>query len=278
MLRLVSMAMPDSRPIGVFDSGMGGLTVLSELVQKLPNETFLYLGDTARVPYGSRSPRTVRRYSLEIASFLEQHDIKMLVVACNTATAHALPQLTERMKVPVIGVIEPGVRALLSSTRSRKVGVIGTRSTIKSAAYETEIQKLDPGVTVVSQACPLFVPIVEEGWMNKDFTRLAIREYLAPLRDQGVDAVVLGCTHYPLIRAAIQQEFPGFSLIDSSIEMAGAVSASVRATGIEAAGSGSVKILVTDVTEQLSSLQNLFFPHPVSGVEEILLPELSTTP
>ncbi|MCE9598457.1 MAG: glutamate racemase [Spirochaetia bacterium] len=267
--------MPDSRQIGVFDSGMGGLTVLSELVQKLPGETFLYLGDTARIPYGSRSPRTVKRYSMEIASFLEQHDIKMLVVACNTATAHALPDLTARMNVPVIGVIEPGVRALLSATQSGKVGVIGTRSTIKSAAYETEIHKIDSSVKVVSQACPLFVPIVEEGWMNKEFTRLAVREYLGPLHDQGVDAVVLGCTHYPLIRHAIALEFPEFKLIDSSVEMAGAVSAAVHATGIASAGKGSVRIMVTDVTEQLSSLQDLFFPHPVAAVDEILLPEIS---
>lgn len=270
--------MPDSRPIGVFDSGMGGLTVLSELVLSLPAEQFLYLGDTARVPYGSRSPRTVLRYSLEIASFLEGHNIKMLVVACNTATAHALEDLKKRMSVPVVGVIEPGVRALLSRTKTGKVGVIGTRSTIKSGAYERAIQSADPSVSVVSQACPLLVPIVEEGWMNKEFSRLAVREYLTGMSESGVDAVVLGCTHYPLLRSVIASEFPGFELVDSSVEMSRAVSAIVSEKNLSSAGPGGVRIMVTDVTEQVADLQNLFFPHPVERTEEVVVPELQTEP
>lgn len=266
--------MADPRPIGVFDSGMGGLTVLSELVRRLPNERFIYLGDTARVPYGSRSPRTVLRYSLEIAAFLGQSDIKMLVVACNTATAHALLELRARMSIPVIGVIEPGVRALLSRTKSRKVGVIGTRSTIKSGAYETAIRGIDPGMDVTSLACPLFVPIVEEGWMDKDFARLAVREYLTALQDHGVDAVVLGCTHYPLLRRAIESEFPSFTLVDSSVEIADAVTAMIQERDAASNGPGSVRILVTDVTEQVSDLKRLFFPHPVETIEEVVVPEL----
>lgn len=267
--------MPDSRPIGVFDSGMGGLTVLSELVQSLPAEQFLYLGDTARVPYGSRSPRTVLRYSLEVASFLEGHNIKMLVVACNTATAHALEDLKRRMSIPVVGVIEPGVRALLSRTKTRKVGVIGTRSTIKSGAYEREIHREDPSVSVVSQACPLLVPIVEEGWMNKEFSRLAVREYLTPMSGS-VDAVVLGCTHYPLLRSLIAEEFPGFALVDSSVEMSRAVAAIVAQKNLASSGPGGVRIMVTDVTEQVADLQSLFFPHPVERIEEVIVPELHT--
>lgn len=266
--------MPDSRPIGVFDSGMGGLTVLSELVQALPYEQFLYLGDTARVPYGSRSPRTVLRYSLEIASFLSQHNIKMLVVACNTATAHALEELKKRMPIPVVGVIEPGVRALLARTKKKKVGVIGTRSTIKSGAYEREIRREAPDVAVVSQACPLFVPIVEEGWMNKEFSRLAVREYLTPMSESGTDAVVLGCTHYPLLRTLIAEEFPGFELVDSSVEMSRAVAEIVREQGLAAAGAGGVRIMVTDVTEQVADLRTLFFPHPVERIEEVIVPEI----
>jgi len=208
-------------PIGIFDSGIGGLTVAHAVMQQLPRESVTYFGDTARVPYGPKSPETVRRYSLEIASFLVQQQIKTLVVACNTATAHALPALRESLTIPVIGVIEPGARAAVRATRNGHVGVIGTAGTIKSGAYERALRALEPGLRITARACPLFVPIVEEGWIDHEATRLIAREYLEPLLREEVDAVVLGCTHYPLLKAVIADVLgPDVALIDSAEETA----------------------------------------------------------
>jgi glutamate racemase len=208
-------------PIGIFDSGIGGLTVAHAVMQQLPRESVTYFGDTARVPYGPKSPETVRRYSLEIASFLVQQQVKTLVVACNTATAHALPALRESLTIPVIGVIEPGARAAVRATRNGHVGVIGTAGTIKSGAYERALRALEPGLRITARACPLFVPIVEEGWIDHEATRLIAREYLEPLLREEVDAVVLGCTHYPLLKHVIADVLgPGVALIDSAEETA----------------------------------------------------------
>ena len=214
-----------SRPIGVFDSGIGGLTVVSALRKVLPNETIYYLGDTARVPYGGKSAATVERYSLEIAEMLLGQDCKAIVVACNTASALALPRLEEMSPVPVMGVIRPGAEAAVAATRNRHIGVIGTRATIKSGAYERAIQSLDEVVQVTARACPLFVPLIEEGWLEGEITDRIVRQYLAPLLDEGVDAVVLGCTHYPLLRPAIER-FLGdkVQLVDSAQNCAAAVS------------------------------------------------------
>ena len=169
-------------------------------MQQLPHESLTYFGDTARVPYGPKSPETVRRYSLEIASLLVEQGIKTLVVACNTATAHALPALRESLTIPVIGVIEPGARAAVRATRNGHVGVIGTAGTIKSGAYERALRTLDPSLRITARACPLFVPLVEEGWIDHEATRLVAREYLEPILRERVDALVLGCTHYPLLK------------------------------------------------------------------------------
>ncbi|HKN66886.1 MAG TPA: glutamate racemase [Gemmatimonadaceae bacterium] len=208
-------------PIGIFDSGIGGLTVAHAVMQQLPRESVTYFGDTARVPYGPKSPETVRRYSLEIAAFLVQQQIKTLVVACNTATAHALPALRESLTIPVVGVIEPGARAAVGATRNGHVGVIGTAGTIKSGAYERALRALEPGLRITARACPLFVPIVEEGWIDHEATRLIAREYLEPLLREEVDTVVLGCTHYPLLKRVIAEVLgPGVALIDSAEETA----------------------------------------------------------
>ncbi|HUO51035.1 MAG TPA: glutamate racemase, partial [Gemmatimonadaceae bacterium] len=185
-------------PIGVFDSGLGGLTVVHELRRQLPAERLIYFGDTARVPYGPKSPDTVRRYAAEITEWLIAQGVKAVVVACNTATAHALPMLRERFPLPVIGVIEPGARAAVRASASGRIGVIGTSGTIASGAYERAIRALRPGAEVTSRACPLFVPLVEEGWLDTPATRLVADEYLRPLAEHGCDALVLGCTHYPL--------------------------------------------------------------------------------
>jgi len=212
------------RPIGVFDSGIGGLTVVSALRSLLPNENINYLGDTARVPYGGKSQPTVERYSLEIAAMLLAENAKMLVVACNTASALALPRLQETFSVSVTGVIFPGAQAAVSATRNGHIGVIATRATINSGAYERAIQSISTDVRVTSHACPLLVPLIEEGWLNNDITDQMIHHYLDPLLSEGIDTLVLGCTHYPLLRPAFARILgPEISLVDSAQNCAGAV-------------------------------------------------------
>ncbi|PYK25074.1 MAG: glutamate racemase [Verrucomicrobia bacterium] len=216
--------MSNPRPIGVFDSGIGGLTVVKALRGRLPNETILYLGDTARVPYGSKSPETVQRYALELAQMLVQKNAKAMVVACNTVSSIALPLLTRKFSVPVIGVIEPGARAALEATRNRHVGVIGTRATIRSGAYEKALRATDNNVLVSSRACPLLVPLIEEGLLDDDVTDRVIVRYLEPLLSEGIDTLVLGCTHYPLLSVAIGRALGGeITLVDSAQNCATAV-------------------------------------------------------
>lgn len=212
------------KPIGVFDSGIGGLTVVSALRELLPNERICYLGDTARVPYGGKSAATVERYSLEITAMLLAQDCKTIVVACNTASALALTTLESSTPVPVVGVIQPGAAAAVAATRNGHIGVIGTRATIRSGAYERALLALDPAVRITARACPLFVPLIEEGWLEGEVTDRIIRQYLTPLVEQGVDTLVLGCTHYPLLRGAIRR-FLGASvqLVDSAQNCARAV-------------------------------------------------------
>lgn len=209
------------KPIGVFDSGIGGLTVVRALLDELPNESIVYFGDTARVPYGPKSAETVRRYALQIGEWLVTQGVKVIVVACNTATAHALGDLREALPVPVIGVIEPGARAAVNATRGKAVGVIGTAGTIASGAYERAIKALSPTLHVEMKACPLLVPLVEEGWLDHDATRIVVHEYLTPLRSANIDTLVLGCTHYPLLAATLAAEAgESVQLIDSARETA----------------------------------------------------------
>lgn len=215
------MANRSTSPIGIFDSGLGGLTVVREVMRQLPHERIVYFGDTARVPYGPKSPETVRRYSLEISRFLIAHDVKAIVVACNTATAHALSVLKRELAIPVIGVIEPGARAAVAATRRGELGVIGTAGTIGSGAYERAIRAIAPDVEILARACPLFVPLIEEGWLDSEATRLIAREYLAPLQSSNVDTLVLGCTHYPLLKPLLAELLgPDVALIDSAQETA----------------------------------------------------------
>lgn len=213
-----------ARPIGVFDSGIGGLTVVSALRTLLPDESIFYVGDTARIPYGSRSEATVQRYSLEIAAILLAEQAKTVVVACNTASAVALPQLEKKLPVTVTGVILPGARAAIAQTRTGHVGVIGTRATIKSGAYERALHSLNPDVRVTARACPLLVPLIEEGWLQSAITDKIIMQYLGPLLEEGIDTLVLGCTHYPLLRDAIARLLgEGITLVDSAANCASAV-------------------------------------------------------
>jgi glutamate racemase len=213
-----------SRALGVFDSGIGGLTVAAALRELMPMENIYYIGDTARVPYGGKSQLTIERYAIEITGLLLREDAKVIVVACNTASALAIPKLEELYKVPIIGVIEPGARAAVAATRKGHVGVIGTRATMYSKAYETAIHAIDPEVRVTSQACPMLVPLIEEGWLNDTISDQVIRRYLEKLVRAEVDTLVLGCTHYPLLKEAIQRFVgPEVTLVDSAYNCAAAV-------------------------------------------------------
>jgi glutamate racemase len=218
-------ALERERPIGVFDSGFGGLTVARSLAHRLPRESILYFGDTARVPYGSKSPDIVRRFSREAARFLRSRDIKLLVVACNTATAHAWKMLSQELDIPVVGVIEPGATAAVAATRSGRIGVLGTAGTIASGAYDLAVRRrLGEEGRVYAQPCPLFVPLVEEGWIDHPVVRAVAAEYLRPLKEVDVDVIVLGCTHYPLLRSVLQDEVgPDVTLVDSGEETAAEV-------------------------------------------------------
>lgn len=195
----------NAKSVGIFDSGVGGLTVAGEFARTLPHERIVYLGDTARVPYGSKSPEVIKRYAERCADFLVSQDIKLLIVACNTASAFALEHLQARLTIPVIGVIEPGARAAVAASKRKHIGVIGTTGTIASGAYARAIRALDPGIMVEERACPLFVPLAEEGWTTHAATELVAETYLADLKRTSLDCLVLGCTHYPVLRDVIQK-------------------------------------------------------------------------
>lgn len=209
------------KPIGVFDSGIGGLTVVKEVIKLLPYENIIYFGDTARVPYGIKSKETIIKFSLENTLLLLQRDVKMIVVACNTSSSLALPVIRRHFKIPILGVIMPGAKEAVYATKNKRIGVIGTRATINSGAYEEEIKRLDSAVKVFSQSCPMFVPIVEEGWANDAITKKIIEKYMQPMKSRGIDTLILGCTHYPLLKSKIQQVMGnGVTLIDSAQQVA----------------------------------------------------------
>ena len=233
------------KPIGVFDSGIGGLTVVKALRDLLPREEIYYIGDTARVPYGSKSASTVERYSFEIARMLLAENAKAIVVACNSASAVALPRLQEKLSVPLLGVIEPGAAAAAKATKTGRIGVIGTRATIKSCAYESALRQLNKDLEIIARPCPLLVPLIEEGWLRDDVTDRAIARYLTPLVDSGIDTLVLGCTHYPLLREAFAR-FLGSSvtLVDSAQNCARAVAELLNEKQIAASHSSSGRLTV----------------------------------
>jgi glutamate racemase len=262
--------MTNPAPVGVFDSGIGGLTVAHEVIRQLPHESIVYFGDTARVPYGPKSPDTVRRYSREIAAFLRDQGVKSIVIACNTATAHALAVLREEMDMPVIGVVEPGARAAVAATRQGHIGVIGTTGTIKSGAYERAIRALDPDVLVTPRACPLLVPLVEEGWTDHEATRSIAREYLQPMLDANVDTLVLGCTHYPLLKRLFREVLgPDVRLIDSAEETAAETARTLEAEGIAADANAdpTYRFIASDDPLQFLQLGQRFLGGSMEGVE-----------
>lgn len=266
--------MTNTAPIGVFDSGIGGLTVVRELERQLPSESIVYFGDTARVPYGPKSPDTVRRYADEITHWLLDQGVKAVVIACNTATAHALPRLRETLPVPVIGVVEPGARAAVRATRDGHVGVIGTAGTIASRAYEKAIHAIAPSLEIIARPCPLLVPLVEEGWLDHDVTRMVVHEYLGPLEEAGVDTLVLGCTHYPLLKRVLGEELgEGVRLIDSAEETAADTGRVLAERGL-AAPTGSrprYRFVASDAPEQFLRQGQRFLGETVERVETVTL-------
>jgi len=256
-------------PIGVFDSGIGGLTVARSVIQQLPHESLIYFGDTARVPYGPKSPDTVQRYSREIATFLQGEGVKAIVVACNTATAHALATLRAEFEMPIIGVVEPGARAAVAASRTRRIGVIGTVGTIKSGAYERAIRALSPDVSILARACPLFVPLVEEGWIDHEATRLVAREYLAPFVDAEIDTLVLGCTHYPLLAPLLGELLgPDVRLIDSAAETAAEAARTLGTERMLAGGDEpTYRFVASDDPLMFLQLGQRFLGGAIEGVE-----------
>ncbi len=266
------------RPIGVFDSGIGGLTVARELLRQLPGERLVYLGDTARTPYGSKSPATLVRFALETGRFLARKGVKMLVVACNSSSAYSLPALRQAMKVPVVGVIDAGARAAVGRRKGQRIGVIGTHATVRSGAYQRAIRALEPGAKVRVQACPLFVPLVEEGWARHKLAFEAAREYLLPLRREGVDSVVLGCTHYPLLKPVLAKVLgKDIALVDSARETAREVKELLEATHLARRGPKapfrSHQFYVTDQPESFAALGRRFLGHALD-VKQVRLAEL----
>lgn len=262
------------RAIGVFDSGVGGLTVLKSLRKVLPNERLLYFGDTARVPYGPKTREVVTRFSLEIGHFLEERQIKLLVVACNSASALALPSLKAALRVPVIGVVQPAVRVAVAASRTGTIGLIGTEATVASGAYQRALRGMARGPRIVSAACPLLVPLVEEGWWRHPVTERVAAGYLRPLRRTRMDALILGCTHYPLIKPLLQRlAGRGVRLIDSGEETAREVKGLLEADHLRrTAGRGMADFFVTDGPDRFRRLAKRFLGGACSRVRVVRFP------
>ena len=253
-------------PIGVFDSGVGGLTVVREIMRNLPNEEIVYFGDTARVPYGSKSKETVTRYSRQIVRFLQSKEVKAIVVACNTASAYALETIKKELDIPIIGVVEPGARVACETTVNDRIGVIGTEATVHSGIYTSFIRRQKPDVQVVSKACPLFVPLVEAGYVDhssadkQQITKLVIAQYLTEMREAGVDTLILGCTHYPLLKTMIG-EFMGreVTLVDPAKTAAHHLERLLSERGLRADHpTGQAHFYVSDVPDSFAQTADLF--------------------
>lgn len=258
--------------IGIFDSGIGGLTVFAAVRRLLPNETLLYLGDTARVPYGTKSAETVIRYARECGGFLVERGVKAVVVACNTASAFALPDLAARLELPVLGVIRPGCRAALEASAGKGIGVIGTAGTVGSNAYGSVLKELHPGVRVVSRACPLFVPLVEEGWVENDVARAAAQRYLMGMRREGIDTLILGCTHYPLLKGLIAETMgEGVALVDSADATARTLQQLLSENALAADGRAHSPhhIYVTDLPARFEAIAHRFLEGDLPQISRV---------
>lgn len=260
------------RPVGIFDSGVGGLTVLQAIRGRLPGESTVYLGDTARLPYGPKSPETVRRYARECAAFLLERDVKMVVVACNTASARALPALERELPVPVVGVVLPGAREAVERSRSGRIGVLGTRGTIESRAYQEAIRELRPDAFVEGVACPLFVPLVEEGWTEDEVARLTAERYLEPLLALDVDTLVLGCTHYPHLSGLLRRVAgDGVELVEPARATAREAARRLVRLELAAPGNGEAihRYFVTDDAERFRRLARSWMGEAIEHLEQV---------
>lgn len=262
----------NEKPIGIFDSGIGGLTVLKEIINELPHENTIYLGDTARVPYGIRSPETVTRYSFENTKFLFSKDVKLLVIACNTASSISLDSIQKNTSIPVIGVIEPGAKTAVKTTKNKKIGVIGTEATIRSQAYMRAIKNLDNTIEVFSLACPLFVPLVEEGWTDGKIAFLVAKKYLDNIKDKGIDTLVLGCTHYPLLKNVIMDVMgKDIALIDSAIETSHEVHNKLKRLKLKKETQNATirEFYVTDSPEKFLKLGEQFLGQTIEHIQKV---------
>ena len=267
----------DPRPVGVFDSGTGGLTVLHECLVTMPHEDFLYLGDLARLPYGPRPLGEIRRYAGEIAGYLESQGVKLIVAACNAATSAALPELQERLQVPIVGVITPEAHAAVLTTRNRRIGLLATQATVTAGRYASLVHTLDAGVRFFPVACPRLVPLIESDEPFGEPTVAAVREYAEPLKDEGVDTVILGCTHYPLIRPIFQRVFGrGVNLVFSAEETAREVAETLERKTIanEQGREGVYRFLTTGDPERFRTLGERFLQLPLGQVEQVAIAEL----
>ncbi len=264
--------MHDPRPIGVFDSGVGGLTVVRSLLERLPHENIVYFGDTARVPYGPKSSQVVREYAAQDTDVLLAHNVKLIVIACNTVSAIAMDVVQKRSRIPVVGVIVPGSAVAAASSRAKRIGIIGTAGTVKSQAYEHAIRSKDPTIHVFSQACPLFVPLVEEGWIDHQVTMLVAKEYLFPLLLQKIDTLVLGCTHYPLLVPTIRSVVPqAVSLVDSGEAAAELVYAEIQRLSIGNTSSAKplLQFLVSDIPDRFGDIGERFLGQTLGRVKRV---------
>jgi glutamate racemase len=270
--------MTRTNPIGFFDSGIGGLTVVKSIMELMPNENIVYFGDTARVPYGSKSNDTVVEYSIQAANFLLRKNIKLLVVACNTASSVALEELRKFLTVPVIGMIEPGARMALSESKSKRIGVIGTRGTINNKAYARELKKLNPKVKVFEQACPLFVPLAEEGWIDHKSTQLIAKEYLEEIKGEDIDTLILGCTHYPILANVIQKVVgKKIKLVHSGTPAAKLVEDYLNGRGLRnhSVHHGQSEFYVSDVPVKFREIAERFLGKKISQLHKVELEELT---
>lgn len=261
----------DTRPIGVFDSGLGGLTFVKELERLLPHEKIVYFGDTGRVPYGTRGRDTIIKYALQDIRFLTGHNVKAIVAACNTVSSIAFDDIKSAVKIPVVGVVEPAAKAAVSKTRSGRIGVIGTSATINSGVYQRTIAKLLPSAQIKSRSCPLFVPLVENGYFMRDckIAQLAAHDRLDEFKGE-IDTLILGCTHYPLLRGVIEDILPGVTLIDSGLETAKATVKLLEQNDLLADDGGGTRFYVSDSSEDFARLAGIFLEHDVCGnVEKI---------
>lgn len=263
----------DNRSIGVFDSGLGGLTAVKQIMTELPNESIVYFGDTARVPYGSRSADTILKYTRNDVRFLESFNVKTIVIACGTASSVSLPHIREEFDTPIVGVVDAAVHAAVRATRNKKIGLIGTQGTIKSGSYEGMIKEYDPEITVYKRACPLFVPLVEEGHFDTEVSRMVAAEYLEEVKGAGVDTLIMGCTHYPLLKRVIA-EYMGdeINLIDPGAEVAKYLKKKLdeKKRHSEQIDDDQYRYFVSDNTESFTNLGGIFLEREINGhVEKI---------